>query len=150
MRAAEAVTPNLAYPPEGRLPTTDIKPLARSKCRRRRRGAPPYRRHARGGGRFPVPLPLRARNRSWFGPTNSVRGAALQSLPIHCHTALRGGPKRGDHSGSLIGPSAVLWPAVAVRPMAVLESVGSAGPGGSTDLDSAAHRVVALSAVTGQ
>ena len=63
MRAADAVAPNLAYPPEERLPTTDIKPLARSKCRRRRRGAPPCRRHAHGGGRFPVLLPMRARNR---------------------------------------------------------------------------------------
>jgi len=38
MRAADAVAPNLAYPPEKRLPATDIKPLARSKCRRRRSG----------------------------------------------------------------------------------------------------------------
>ena len=52
MRAAHAVAPNLAYPPQWRLPTTDAMPLARSKCRRRRRGAPPCRRHARGGGRF--------------------------------------------------------------------------------------------------
>jgi len=58
-RAADAVAPNVADPPEERRPTTDIKPLARSKCRRRRRGAPPCRRHARG-----VPL-----NRLWFGPT---------------------------------------------------------------------------------
>jgi hypothetical protein len=49
MRAAHAVAPNLAHPPEERLPTTDVKPLARSKCRRRTRGAPPCRRHARGG-----------------------------------------------------------------------------------------------------
>ena len=35
MRAADAVAPNLAYPPQWRLPTTNIKPLARSKfCRR--------------------------------------------------------------------------------------------------------------------
>ena len=69
MRTADAVAPNLAYPPQWRLPTTDIKHLACSKCRRRRRGAPPCRRHARGGGRFPVLLPLRARNWLWFGPT---------------------------------------------------------------------------------
>jgi hypothetical protein len=69
MRAAHAVAPSLAYPPQWRLPTTDIKPLARSKFRRRRRGAPPCRRHARDGGRFPVLLPVRARNRLWFGPT---------------------------------------------------------------------------------
>ena len=73
MRAADAVGPNLAYPLQWRLPTTDIKPLARSECRRRRRGAPPCRRHARGGGRFPVLLPLRARNRLWFGPTKHFR-----------------------------------------------------------------------------
>jgi len=69
MRAADAVTPNLAYPPEERLPATEIKPLARSKCRRRCSSAPPCRRHARGGGCFPVLLPVRARNRLWFGPT---------------------------------------------------------------------------------
>jgi len=73
MRAAHAVAPNLAYPPQWRLPTTHIKPLARSKRRRRRRGAPPSRRHARGGGRFPVLLPLRARNRLWFGPPKHFR-----------------------------------------------------------------------------
>ena len=73
MRAADAVAPNLAYPPEERLPTTDIKPLARSQCRRRRRGAPPCRRHARGGGRFPVLLLERARNRLWSGPTKHFR-----------------------------------------------------------------------------
>ena len=73
MRAADAVAPNLAYPPEWRLATTDIKPLARSKCRRRRHGAPPCRRRARGGGRFHVLLPLRARNRLWFGPTKHFR-----------------------------------------------------------------------------
>jgi hypothetical protein len=73
MRAAHAVAPNLAYPPEERLPTTDIKPLARSRCRRRRRVAPPCRRHARGGGRFPVLLPVRARNRSWSSPTKHFR-----------------------------------------------------------------------------
>ena len=61
MRAAAAVAPNLAYPPEWRLPATDIKRLARSKCRRRRSGAPPCRRHARGRGRFPVLLPVHAR-----------------------------------------------------------------------------------------
>jgi len=33
MRAADAVSPSLAYPPEERLPATNIKPLARSKCR---------------------------------------------------------------------------------------------------------------------
>jgi len=69
MRAAQAVAPNLAHPPQWRLPITDIKPLARSQFRRGRRGAPPCRRHARGGGRFPVLLPARARNRLWFGPT---------------------------------------------------------------------------------
>jgi len=73
MRAADAVAPNLAYPPEERLPTTDIEPLASSECRRRRRGAPPCRHHARGGGRFPDLLPLRARNRLWFGPTMHFR-----------------------------------------------------------------------------
>ena len=41
MRAADAVAPNLPYPPEERLPVRDMKPLARSKCRRRRRGTPP-------------------------------------------------------------------------------------------------------------
>jgi hypothetical protein len=73
MRAAHAVAPNLAYPPQWRLPTTDVKPLARSKCRLRRRGAPPCRSHARGGGRFPVLLPPRDRNRLWFGPTKRFR-----------------------------------------------------------------------------
>ena len=73
MCAADAGARNLAYPPEWRLPTTDIKPLACSKCRRRRRGALPCRRHARRGGRFPVLLPLRARNRLWFGPTKHFR-----------------------------------------------------------------------------
>ena len=63
MRSADAVAPNLAYLPGERLPTNDIKLPARSKCRRRRRGAPPCRRHARAGGRFPVLLPVRARNR---------------------------------------------------------------------------------------
>jgi len=61
-----------------------------------------------------------------------VRGAALQSLPKHWHTALPRWPRRGDIFGPLMGPSAVLWPAVAVRPMAVLGSAGSAGPGGVT------------------
>ena len=73
MRAAHAVAPNLAYPPQWRLPTTDVKPLARSKCRRRRRGASPCRRHARSEGRFPVQLPLRDRNRLWFGPNKRFR-----------------------------------------------------------------------------
>ena len=73
LRAAHADAPNLAYLPQWRLPTTDIKPLARSKCRRRRRGAPPCRRRARGGGRFPVLLPLRARIRLWFGTTKHFR-----------------------------------------------------------------------------
>ena len=73
MRASHAVAPNLAYPPQWHLPTTDVKPLARSKCRRRRRGAPPCRRHARDGGRFPVLLPLRDRNRLRFGPTKHFR-----------------------------------------------------------------------------
>jgi len=40
MRAADAVAPNLPYPPEERLPVMDVKPLARSKCSRRRRGTP--------------------------------------------------------------------------------------------------------------
>jgi len=31
MRAAHAVAPNLAYPPQWHLPTTDVKPPARSK-----------------------------------------------------------------------------------------------------------------------
>ena len=69
MRAAHAVAPNLSYPPQWRLPTTDIKSVARSKCRRRPYGTPPCRRHPRGGGRFLVLLPLRARKRLWFGPT---------------------------------------------------------------------------------
>ena len=69
MRAAHAVAPNRAYPPQWRLPITDIKRLTHSKFRRRRRGAPRCRRHARGGGRFPDLLPVRARNRLWFGPT---------------------------------------------------------------------------------
>jgi len=43
MRAADAVAPNLPYLPEERLPVRDVKPLARSKCRRRRRGTPPCR-----------------------------------------------------------------------------------------------------------
>jgi hypothetical protein len=41
MHAADAVAPNLSYPPQERLPVSDVKPLARSKCRRRRRGTPP-------------------------------------------------------------------------------------------------------------
>jgi len=57
----------------GVYPQAILSPLTRSKCRRRRRGAPPCRRHARGGGRFPVLLPLRARNRLWFGPTKQFR-----------------------------------------------------------------------------
>ena len=73
MRAAHAVAPKLAYPPQWRLPTTDVKPLTRSKCRRRRRGAPPCRGNARGGGRFSVLLPRRDRNRLWFGPTKHFR-----------------------------------------------------------------------------
>jgi hypothetical protein len=56
MRAAHAVAPNLAYPSQWRLPTTDIRALARSKCRRRRRGAPPCRRHARWRGPFSCPV----------------------------------------------------------------------------------------------
>jgi hypothetical protein len=43
MRAADAVAPNPQYPPEERLPVRDVKPLPRSKCRRRRRGTPPRR-----------------------------------------------------------------------------------------------------------
>ena len=74
MRATDAVAPNLAYPPELRLPTIVLKPMARSKRRRRRRGAPSRRRHAHGRGRFPVLLPVRARNRLyWFGPTKHFR-----------------------------------------------------------------------------
>jgi len=42
-RAAHAVASNLAFPPEVRLPVRGIKPLARSKCRCRRRGTPPRR-----------------------------------------------------------------------------------------------------------
>jgi len=87
IRAAHAVAPNLAYPPQWRLPTTDIRPLARSKCRRRRRGPPPCRCHARGGGRFPVLLPLRARNRLWFGQTKQlgiVNLAPVLPTGIHC------------------------------------------------------------------
>jgi hypothetical protein len=52
MRVAHAVAPNLAYPPQWRLPTADVKPLARSKCRRRRRGAPPCSRR----GPFSCPV----------------------------------------------------------------------------------------------
>jgi len=44
-----------------------------SKRRRRRRGSPPCCHHARGGGRFPVLLPMRARNRLWVGPTKRFR-----------------------------------------------------------------------------
>ena len=33
MLAADAVAPNLPYPPQERLPVRDIQPLARSKCR---------------------------------------------------------------------------------------------------------------------
>jgi hypothetical protein len=47
--------------------------MARSKGRRRHRGAPPCRRHARDGGRFPVLLPVSARNRLWFDPTKHFR-----------------------------------------------------------------------------
>ena len=43
MGAADAVAPNLPYPPEERLPVRDVKPLSRSKCRCRRRGTPPRR-----------------------------------------------------------------------------------------------------------
>ena len=43
MRAAEAVAPNLPYPPKEHLSVRDMKPLARSKRRRRRRGTPPRR-----------------------------------------------------------------------------------------------------------
>ena len=48
MRAADAVAPNLQYPPGERLPVRDVKPLTRSKCRRRRRGTPPRRDADRG------------------------------------------------------------------------------------------------------
>jgi hypothetical protein len=77
MRAAHAVAPNLAYPPQWRLPTTDVKPPARSKCRRRRGGAPPCRRHARGGGRFPVLLPVRARNRFLVWPDQAFLSGSV-------------------------------------------------------------------------
>jgi hypothetical protein len=73
VRAANAVAQNLAHPLEECLTTTDIKPRARSKCRRRPRSAPRCRRHARGGGRVPVLLPVRALNRLWFGPTKHFR-----------------------------------------------------------------------------
>ena len=43
MRAADAVAPNLPYTPEERLPVRDVKPMARWKCRCRRRGSPPRR-----------------------------------------------------------------------------------------------------------
>jgi len=43
MCAADAVAPNVLYLPEKRLLVRDVKPLARSKCRRRRRGTPPRR-----------------------------------------------------------------------------------------------------------
>jgi len=66
MCAADVIAPNLAYPADERLP-------ARPKCRRRRSSAPPCRRNARGGGPFPVLLPVRARNRLWFGPTKYFR-----------------------------------------------------------------------------
>jgi len=41
MRAADAVAPNVPYSPEERLPMRDMKPLARSKGRCRRRGTQP-------------------------------------------------------------------------------------------------------------
>jgi len=43
MRAAEAVAPNLPYPPQEHLSVRANQPLARSKCRCRRRGTPPRR-----------------------------------------------------------------------------------------------------------
>jgi len=43
MRAADAVAPNLPYPPQECLPVRDIQLLARSKCRCRRRSTPPRR-----------------------------------------------------------------------------------------------------------
>jgi hypothetical protein len=43
MRAAHAIAPNLPPPPEERLPVKVIKPMEHSKCRCRRRGAPPRR-----------------------------------------------------------------------------------------------------------
>jgi hypothetical protein len=42
-RAAHAVAPNLAPPPEERRPVRGIKPLERSKHHRRRLGTPPRR-----------------------------------------------------------------------------------------------------------
>jgi hypothetical protein len=43
MRAADAGAPDLPYLPEERRPVRDVKPLARSTCRRRRRGTTPRR-----------------------------------------------------------------------------------------------------------
>jgi len=51
MRAADAVAPNLPYPPEC-LPVRDMKPLARSKCRRRRRRGTPPRHDADCGSQW--------------------------------------------------------------------------------------------------
>jgi len=51
MRAADAVAPNLPHPPEMGLPVRDVKPLARSKFRRRRRGTP-HRRDADCGSQW--------------------------------------------------------------------------------------------------
>ena len=44
-------------------------PRIPGRAQARKRG----KRHARGGGRFPVLLPMRARNRLWFGPTKHFR-----------------------------------------------------------------------------
>ena len=104
-RAADAVVPNLAYPPEERLPTTDIEPLARSECRCRRRGAPPCRRRARGGGQLPVLLPVRARNSFWLGPTKYFRVGryVANSRSINSHTRTRTLPKRVSNLSNLVG-----------------------------------------------
>ena len=49
--AADAVAQNLPYPPEC-LPVRDMKPLARSKCRRRRRRGTPPRHDADCGSQW--------------------------------------------------------------------------------------------------
>jgi len=74
MCAADFVAPSVAYPPDERQPTTDIKLLARSKCRRRRRGASPGRRHFSRRGPFAGPVAgACVQNRLWFDPTNRFR-----------------------------------------------------------------------------
>jgi len=90
MRAAHAIAPNLAYPPQWRLPTTDIRPVARSKCRRRRRGTPPCRCHARG-------MPLSCLRRGPF--SCPVATAYAQQVMVW--------PDQAFPSGSIYGESRV-------------------------------------------